>query len=182
MNKAVFLDRDGTIIVDKNYLSDPDQIEFLYGAVEGLRAIQAAGYLLIVVTNQSGIARGYFTKKTAWKVNDKFQEMLAEQGVTINRVYVCPHLKEGIVEPYNVECECRKPGLALFRRAIADFDLDISECAACGDKPRDVERLPELGIPKNRLWLIKTGGGPGFCKNLLDFAGKLISEDKKGTI
>lgn len=169
MNKALLLDRDGTIISDKNYLSDPELIEFLPGAIDALQMAKQAGYLLIVVTNQSGLARGYFTMDEARAVDSRFQHLLENYGVRPDGIYMCPHLKEGIVSPYNVACECRKPGLALFKQAIVDFNLNPSLCAACGDKPRDTERLTELGLKLESLGCIGTS-----CDSLYDFVQKLL--------
>ncbi len=153
MPKAWFLDRDGTIIEDKHYLKDPDDIVILPGVVEALRAAQKDGYLLIVVTNQSGIARGYFTPQDADEVDKRLFEMLAEYGITITKSYRCPHLQDGI-PPYNINCNCRKPNTGMFEQAIKDYGLDPSLCIACGDKPRDVERLPDIGVPKSNTGVI----------------------------
>ncbi len=171
MNKAFFLDRDGTIIADRHYLSDPKLIEFIPGAIEALKLAKRAGYLLIVVTNQSGIARGYFTFDEARRVNEEFCRKLSEQGAELDGLYMCPHYAGGSVAPYNTACDCRKPGLALFRQAIADFHLDPSLCAACGDKKSDTERLTELGLMPVNLGLI---GAPG-CVSLLEFVKKVLN-------
>lgn len=164
--KAWFLDRDGTIIVDRHYLSDPEQVELLEGAAQALAQAQRAGYLLVVVTNQSGIARGYFSEAEADRVDRRLAELLAEHGVTIARTYRCPHLPEG-KPPYDIVCDCRKPRLGLFRRAIAELGIDPARSIACGDKPRDVERLPGLGIPQEALGII--GPGEGRYPDLLSF-------------
>lgn len=167
-NKAWFLDRDGTIIEDRHYLSDPDQIYFLPNAVEALRIAQADGYLLIVVTNQSGIGRGYFTENTADLVDRRFRELLLEKGVTLTDCLRCPHYPQGI-PPYNVECTCRKPETGLFSQAISKYDIIPEQCLACGDKPRDIQRLPELGIPVEHTGIIGTKDGE--FADLLAFYG-----------
>lgn len=153
MNKAWFLDRDGTIIVDQHYLKEPDKVVLLDHAVEALKKAQEAGYLLIVVTNQSGIARGYFTMEEADKVDERLSSLLGAEGVHITKTYRCPHLPDGI-PPYNIKCNCRKPGVGMFRQAIEEFDLDPTQCIACGDKKRDIENLHQLGIPEKNLGLI----------------------------
>ena len=100
MRPAAFLDRDGAIIVDKNYLSDPDGVKLLPGAVEGLRLLQAAGYLLIIVTNQSGIGRGMFSAQDAEAVNERLSHILESRGVHITATYYCPHAPTD-------NCDCR---------------------------------------------------------------------------
>lgn len=163
--KAWFLDRDGTIIVDKHYIKDPDQVVLLDGVADVLREAQDMGYLLIVITNQSGIARGYFSEEEADLVNERLKLLLEREGIHLAKIYRCPHLPEGR-PPYNIVCGCRKPGVELFRQAILDFDLDPARCIACGDKDRDVRRLPELGIPQRNLGIITSQSGPGCYPNL----------------
>ncbi len=159
MNKAFFLDRDGTINKDTHYVGDPDKLELLPGAAEGIRRINEAGYLAIVISNQSGVARGYFTEEDVRKVNSRLNKMLGEYGAHIDAFYWCPHFPSGIVKEYAVECDCRKPKLGLFKRAIEDFELDAKECFACGDKARDIEGLEKLGTPKKNTTVLygKTG-------------------------
>lgn len=154
LNKAFFLDRDGTINKDMGYVGDPDKLELLPGAAEGIRLMNEAGYLVIVVSNQSGVARGYFTPEDVERVNHRLNEMLEENGAHIDAFYFCPHLPDGAVKEYAVECDCRKPKLGLFRQAIEDFELDAKECYACGDRSRDVEGLVELGVPSAHLGII----------------------------
>ena len=103
--------------------------------------LNEAGYLVIVVSNQSGVARGYYDISVAEATNRRLNELLEEEGAHIDAFYICPHHPEGAVKEYAVRCDCRKPGTALFERAIRDFGLDPSRCYACGDRARDVERL-----------------------------------------
>lgn len=139
MNKAIFLDRDGTINVEKNYLYRKEDFEFLPGAVEGLKLLQKAGYLLIIITNQSGIGRGYYTDQDFQKLNDWMLGDLKSKNVIIADVYYCPHLPDAKVEAYRMDCECRKPKLGLFQKAIIDHNVDLSLSYAIGDKIRDCE-------------------------------------------
>ncbi|MCI8855581.1 MAG: HAD family hydrolase [Clostridiaceae bacterium] len=162
--KAWFLDRDGTIIEDCCYLGDPSKVRLLENAAEALRLAQEAGYLLIVVTNQSGIGRGYFTEEAADRVDQRMAELLEEYGVKLTACYRCPHWPGGYA-PYNVICDCRKPKTGLFQKAIADYDIDPEQSIACGDKLRDIERLPDLGIQPKHLGVIAPDGYP----NLLSF-------------
>ncbi len=151
MNKAFFLDRDGTIIRDTGYVGSPDKLELMPGAAEGIRKMNEAGYLVIVISNQSGVARGYFTLDDMERVNRRLNEMLAEHGAHIDAFYICPHLKNGVISAYAMDCDCRKPNTGLFRRAIADFNLDITRCFACGDRERDVKPLKELGASEKQV-------------------------------
>lgn len=137
MNKAIFLDRDGTINVEKHYLYKIEDFEFLPGVVDALRELQRAGYLLIIITNQSGIGRGYYTEEDFQKLNDWMVSTLKEQGVTIADVYYCPHLPDAQVPAYRKECCCRKPKLGMYEQAIIDYDIDLSRSYAIGDKIRD---------------------------------------------
>ena len=136
-NKAVFLDRDGTINVDKNYLYRIEDFEFLPGAVEGLRLLQSSGFLLIIITNQSGIARGYFTEDDYLRLTDWMLDRLKDDGVKISGVYYCPHLPDAEISGYMKVCNCRKPETGLFEQAVRDFDIDLTMSYAIGDKPRD---------------------------------------------
>jgi len=137
MNKAVFLDRDGTLNVEKHYLYKIEDFEFLPGVIEGLKLLQEAGYLLIVITNQSGIGRGYYSEEDFNILNNWMLETLKENGVTVNAVYYCPHLPNAQVEKYRKECKCRKPKLGMFLQAIEDFEIDLNKSYAIGDKIRD---------------------------------------------
>lgn len=139
MKKAVFLDRDGTINLDKHYLYRKEEFEFLPGAIEGMKKLQDMGYLLIIITNQSGIARGYYSEQ---QYKDLEQWMVGElemAGVHVSGIYYCPHLPVASVNEYAVSCECRKPGLGLFAKAIQEHDIDVKKSIAIGDKLRDLE-------------------------------------------
>ncbi len=137
MNKAIFLDRDGTINVEKNYLSNIDDFEFIDGVREALFLLQNAGFLLIIITNQSGIARNYYTEKDLIKINDYMMSELEKSGIHISKVFYCPHHPKAINAKYRKDCACRKPGIALFNKAVQDFDIDLNYSFAIGDKIRD---------------------------------------------
>jgi histidinol-phosphate phosphatase family protein len=137
---AVFLDRDNTIIRDSGYLHDPDQVVLLPGAAEGLGAMAAAGWPLVVVSNQSGIARGLFGPEAFHAVMQRIETLLAPQGVCFLASYFCPHHPE-----FGGPCECRKPGVLLFRQAAADHGLVLGESWFVGDRWRDVEPAVTLG-------------------------------------
>ncbi len=131
MNKAVFLDRDGTINVDHGYVHRAEDFEFLPGVVDGLRMLQEAEYLLIVVTNQSGIGRGMFTEEEYLEFQQWFGDELARQGVTLTAQYFCPHVDAD-------GCDCRKPKIGLFEQAARDYDIDWALSYAIGDRMRDL--------------------------------------------
>ncbi len=137
MNKAIFLDRDGTINVEKHYLYKIDDFEFLPGVVDALKVLQEAGYLLIIITNQSGIGRGYYTEEDFQILNDWMVSTLKNQGIVISDVYFCPHLPDAQVEKYRIECKCRKPKLGMYEQAIFDYNIQIGQSYAIGDKIRD---------------------------------------------
>ena len=137
MNKAIFLDRDGTINVEKDYLYRIEDFEFLPGVIDALRDLQQKDYRIIVVTNQSGIARGYYLENDFIRLNEWMKDTLREHGVKVDAVYYCPHHPEAKIEKYRLECECRKPKLGLFEQAIKEFDIDVDKSYAIGDKIRD---------------------------------------------
>lgn len=169
MNKAIFLDRDGTINVDKNYLYKIDDWEFIDGVVEGLQILQNLGYKLIVISNQSGIARGYYTEKDANKVFEYMTNELKKNGVIIEKSYYCPHIGD--------KCNCRKPKLGLFYQAQKEFDIDFSKSFAIGDKLRDVlicEKEPVKGFLLDTNIEVDNKNIQK-CKNLYE-AAKLIGK------
>lgn len=132
MHKAVFLDRDGTINVDYGYVYKPEDLTLLPGVVEALQLLQREGYLLIVITNQSGVGRGYFTLEDVTKFNNLLQQTLQEQGVTITDFFTCPHAPEE-------HCDCRKPSPLMLHEAIGKYNIDPSQSYMLGDKKSDVE-------------------------------------------
>ena len=144
-HKAVFVDRDGTIIVNRHYGSDPDSIELLDGVAEGLRALREAGYKLILVSNQSGVARGYFDEAAIGRMHDKLQKMLDADGAALDGLEYCPHHPEGDVAPYAVECACRKPAPGMIRRAARKYGLNLSASWMVGDIAADVEAGKRAG-------------------------------------
>ena len=137
-NKAVFLDRDGTINVEKHYLYKIEDFELLPSVVEGLKKLQEAGYLLIVITNQSGIARGYYTEEEYNRLNQHMLGVLESKGVYISDVFYCPHLPDAKIEKYRVDCNCRKPKLGMFYDAVKKWNIDLEQSWAIGDKERDL--------------------------------------------
>ena len=135
--KAIFLDRDGTINIEKDYLYKITDFEFLPGVIEALKLLQENNFLLIIITNQSGIARGYYTEEQYRNLNNWMLGELKVHGINITAVYYCPHHPEAKVEQYRKNCNCRKPKLGMYEKAVKDFNIDLSYSFAIGDKIRD---------------------------------------------
>lgn len=144
--KAIFFDRDGTLNVDKNYLYRIEDFEWLDGAPEAIRWANEHDYLVIVVTNQSGVARGYFTEADVRFLHAWMNEDLARFGAHIDAFYYCPHLPDGNVAAYAKKCDCRKPKPGLIERACVDYDIDKGASLLVGDKPRDVDCASTAGV------------------------------------
>lgn len=130
--RPVILDRDGTVIIDRQYLDDPAQIEFLPGAVDGLRRLSESSRPIIIVTNQSGVGRGRFTLARMHEVNDRLIRMASDAGIRIDAIYSCPHGPEE-------DCACRKPGTQLVLEAAGRFGFDPASAIVVGDKSTDIE-------------------------------------------
>ena len=145
-NKAVFFDRDGTLNVDIHYLHRPEDFEWIPEAKEAIKYVNDRGYLAILVTNQSGVARGYYPESDIRHVYDWMNEQLAAIGAHLDALYYCPHHPEGSVPQYAVACACRKPGTRLLDEACADFGIDRAQSVMIGDKPIDVECAQKAGI------------------------------------
>jgi D-glycero-D-manno-heptose 1,7-bisphosphate phosphatase len=139
LQRAVFLDKDGTLVEDVPYNVDPDQIRLAPGAVAGLFALHAAGYRLVVVSNQSGVARGQFPESTLRGVEERLRELLADAGIPLTGFYYCPHHPGGVVAKYARACECRKPRPGLLLRAAREHNLDLATSWMVGDILDDVQ-------------------------------------------
>ncbi|MCD6570789.1 MAG: HAD family hydrolase [Deltaproteobacteria bacterium] len=142
---GVFLDRDDTVIKDKVYLRDPGEVEILPGVPGAIKQLNNKVIPVIIVSNQSGIARGYLDEERLAQIHDRLLSTLARQGATIDGVYYCPHHPEGVVEAYSRECECRKPSPGMLYKAARDFGLDLGKCYMVGDKSIDVETIHRVG-------------------------------------
>lgn len=138
-NKAVFVDRDGTINVDGPYLADPDKFEMYPGVGEGIKKLKENGFKIIVITNQSGIARGYFTEDDLAKVHNKMKKEFQKFNVELDGIYYCPHHPDD-------NCSCRKPQTELFEKAINEHDIDVKKSYMLGDKIQDVEAGEKIGV------------------------------------
>ncbi len=154
---AVFLDRDGTINEEVGFLGEEDRVKLLPGVGESIRKINLRGLLVVVVTNQSGVGRGYFTLEDLERVNRKVEELLAYKGAWIDAFYFCPHRPEE-------GCTCRKPQPGLYQKATQDLQIDLGSSYNVGDSIRDLEAGRKAGIPKN--YLVLTGKGKQSLKEL----------------
>jgi len=152
---AVFLDRDGTINREVNYLSSPQQLELLPGAIEGLRMLREAGFKLVVVTNQAGVARGYFGEEDVRRIHRRLEGLLSAGGAGVDAFYYCPHHPDGKGD-YRKVCPNRKPGTGMFERAAADLGLDLGNSFIVGDNVTDLIPGEQLGC---RTVLVRTGYG-----------------------
>jgi D-glycero-D-manno-heptose 1,7-bisphosphate phosphatase len=144
--RAAFIDRDGVINADHGYVFEADRLELLPGVTAALRRLQQAGWLLIVVTNQSGIARGFYSQAEYDALTRHLHDLLARQGVRLDAVYHCPHLPDAAVPAYRLECDCRKPRPGMILRGIAEFGIDPARSMLFGDKPSDIEAGRAAGI------------------------------------
>lgn len=154
MNKAVFLDRDGTLNIDYGYVHEIDHFKFIDGAIDTLRELKAMGYLLVLVTNQSGIARGYFSEDQFLQLTEWMDWSLAEHGVDFDGIYYCPHHPEGKGE-YKEECDCRKPKSGMLLQAIKELKIDPRKSVMVGDKVDDLKAGIGANVETNVL--VRTG-------------------------
>jgi D-glycero-D-manno-heptose 1,7-bisphosphate phosphatase len=165
----VVADRDGTLIEERHYLSDPSQVRLIEGVADGLAALQQHGVGLAIVTNQSGIGRGYFTEHDARLVNDRVVQLLESEGVRVSGVYLCPHRPDQ-------GCRCRKPATGLVERAARDHGFSRESCVVVGDKRCDIALGRAFGAP---TVLVRTGYGRQYPADaespdlVLEHAGQL---------
>ncbi len=151
LRPAVFLDRDGTVVEEVKYLADPARVVLIPGALEALAALRAAGYALVVVTNQSGIARGFFSEEDYHAVARRLDELLAGAGLVLDATHFCPHHPE-----ISGACDCRKPATGLHRKAAEELGLDLTRSYFVGDRVLDL--LPALELGGEGI-LVRTGYG-----------------------
>jgi D,D-heptose 1,7-bisphosphate phosphatase len=154
--RAVFIDRDGTINVEKGYVSRIEDFEYLDGAKEALKIFSARGVKIFIITNQAGIAKGYYTEEDFSKLTELMLHDLHEEGIAIERVLYCPHHPEGTVPRYTKHCKCRKPGSELIENVMKEESLDKEDVAVIGDKNSDIESGERVGC---KTYLVLTGYG-----------------------
>jgi D-glycero-D-manno-heptose 1,7-bisphosphate phosphatase len=170
MRTAIFLDRDGTINEEVHYLSHPDQLRLISGAAEAIKQLRAAGYLIVVITNQSGLTRKYFTQETLDEIHARLRSELARHDAWLDGIYYCPHHPDD-------GCDCRKPGSRLFQQAADDHDIDLTPSVMIGDKDTDVLAARNLNM---RGILVRTGFGASQLDAVMgwnDFQPSYIADD-----
>ena len=177
--RVVFLDRDGTLIADRQYLHRIEQVDLLPGAVDGLRILAGMGYALVVATNQSGVAHGKFTEDDVRKVHEYLRTILAEQGVHLHAFLYCPHHPEGSIPEYAFICECRKPAPGMAQQAESFFgQMDYANSWSIGDKPSDIEFGQKLGMKtaliRSEYWTALPDPKPDLTVNALFEAAQKI--------
>ena len=157
LTPALFLDRDGTVIIDKVYLSDPNGVELIDGAADAIASVNRLGWLVVIVSNQSGIARGYYTETDCDAVNAEVLSRLSAAGARVDAVYYCPYHKDGIVEKYARESNDRKPAPGMAIRAAAEHSIDLSSSWMIGDRAVNIRFAVNAGM--RGAALVETGQG-----------------------
>jgi D-glycero-D-manno-heptose 1,7-bisphosphate phosphatase len=154
MNKAVFLDRDGTVNEEVGYMTDLTKLRLIRGAGAAIRQLNDSGFLVVLVTNQSGVARGFFPESLVREAHERLDEMLRTEGARIDAFYYCPHHPTAGNSHYTRDCDCRKPRTGLIERAVRDLDIDVSRSYMVGDKWSDIELGHRAGV---RAILVQSG-------------------------
>ena len=163
MNKAVFLDRDGTVTEEVGYLTDLEELRLIPGAAAAIRKLNQAGFKVILVTNQSGVARGLFPESHVHEAHERLATMLAVHGARLDAVYHCPHHPKEGNSHYTTVCDCRKPETGLIDRAVKELDIDLDQSVMVGDKWIDVELGQRAGM---KSILVRTGFAPDAPGNM----------------
>lgn len=157
MNKACFLDRDGVLIEEKDYLCDPDGVVLCDRVEEIFAHLRARGYKIVVISNQAGIAKGYFKEEQLFAVQKRIDELLAVFGEKLDGVYYCCHHPDGVVPEYTKKCDCRKPGPGMILQAAKDLDIDLAQSVMIGDRISDVKAGINAGC--RAVAMVRTGHG-----------------------
>lgn len=154
--RTVFVDRDGCLNVEDSYIRDINQFRLYPDTLSSLKALNDAGFVIVVLTNQSGVARGYMTEKLVNDVHELLLKMTSEAGVVIDKIEYCPHHPEGVVEEYSIKCDCRKPAPGMALRAAEELGIDTKQSYMIGDKICDMELGVAIGA---KTVLVRTGFG-----------------------
>lgn len=174
---AVFMDRDGTINEQMGYINHLSRFHILPGVPEAIKLLNENGYLVIVITNQSGVARGYYPISLIQEIHTYMRESLKKEGANIDAVFFCPHYPRGKVEEYSRECDCRKPKTGMIKQARESFDIDMSISYMIGDHFTDLEMAHNCGL---RSIMVKTGYGLGeadYILPLMDHKPVYVADD-----
>ena len=156
MPKAAFVDRDGTLIAERDFLTEEKDIEIFPQTVEAIRLLRELGYLVVILSNQSGVARGFLTEQRVFEINEEVFRQLEENDARPDLFFYCPHHPDATVKEYRLECECRKPAPGMVKMAQQMIDIDIPQSVSIGDKLSDVQLCQNLG---GRGILVLTGYG-----------------------
>jgi rfaE bifunctional protein nucleotidyltransferase chain/domain len=151
LKKAAFLDRDGVINIDKGYVYLWEDFEFLPGAIEGMKYLQAGGYSLVIITNQSGLARGYYSEDQYKTLTALFRNNLADQGVRLEGIYHCPHHPKGKIIDLSIDCGCRKPAPGMLFTAAKELNISLKNSVMIGDKSSDIQAAHNAGVGRTFL-------------------------------
>ncbi|HEY5673703.1 MAG TPA: D-glycero-beta-D-manno-heptose 1,7-bisphosphate 7-phosphatase [Malonomonas sp.] len=173
LRPAVFLDRDGTINVEKDYLVEPAEFEFIPGVPKALKRLQDAGYLLVVVTNQSGVARGYFSLQQVERLHAHMEKLLEKFAVTLAGIYSCPHHPTAGVGEYLTACACRKGAPGMLLQAARELGIDLSRSYMIGDKQADIDAGLAAGC---RSYLVRTGHGGNWLDSEAPRRAKVVAD------
>ena len=157
LRRAAFLDRDGVLNEDHGYVYRSEEFQWLPGAVTAMQRLQEAGFALVVITNQSGIARGLYTLADLELLHDHMRGQLQPQGVALTGIYACPHHPDAVLPQYRLACECRKPQPGMLLRAAREHGLDLAASCLFGDKASDIEAGRRAGV--GRSWRVQGPGG-----------------------
>lgn len=174
LSPAVFLDRDGTLNREVEYLDHPDRLELIAGAGRAVAALNRAGFKVVVVTNQSGLARGLFNFKDLDLIHERLRELLAQEGARLDGIYFCPHHPEGSLPDLARACDCRKPASGLYEQAAADLKIDLARSVWVGDRQRDFQAAEKFG---GRSVLVLTGYGLEEARQGLEHQPTLVAPD-----
>lgn len=157
MNRAVFLDRDGVIVEDSPYAYKPDQLRFIAGASEAIKLLNANKFLIIVVCNQSGVARGYYSEDDVRQYNKNMEDKLKSEGAVLDAIYYCPHHPDAKVKKYRINCDCRKPKPGMLLKAAAELSIEMKQSVMIGDRLDDIKAGRRAQCKLNLL--VSTGRG-----------------------
>jgi D-glycero-D-manno-heptose 1,7-bisphosphate phosphatase len=186
MNKAVFIDKDGTLIKDVPYNVEPEYIVLEDGVADALKKFKQHNYLLIVISNQSGVAKGLFTERDLQPVKTKIQELLYPKNIQIDHFYFCPHHPEGVMEEYATACICRKPEPGMILQAAVDFNIDLTSSWMIGDILHDIEAGNRAGCKtilidngNETQWITNEMRWPSYIVNRIEEAAVIILEGRR---
>lgn len=185
MNKAIFIDKDGTLIPDLPYNANPNLILLEKNSAEGLRRLQDQGYLLIVISNQAGVAKGFFEERQLIKVAQRLKQLLNEQQIRLDGFYYCPHHPDGTVKEYAMNCICRKPGTGMILNAAKEWNIDLNASWMIGDILNDVEAGNTSGCKTILIdngneteWVMNARREPDYIAKTINQAAEYLLEKR----